>query len=313
MGTYAKIVKDSISASGDRLTTFEICFHRFVLAEFNTHRVLSKNSASSRAIPVHKQLAKIKNDPAVPLVFPAEKKGMQGGESLTGAAALNAETEWLAAADFAIEQAEALVKLGVHKSVVNRILEPFMWHTVIVTGTAWENFFNQRNAMQAQPEIRAVAELMHDAYYGAADPMPVEDGSLHLPYIDAEDVVAAQDCDLTRQGKPLTVVLARISAARCARVSYLTQDGKRDISEDLNLFKRLVEPEYGGPPHWSPLEHVATPWSGNRQSVGSVAFRGLHGTPEGMTTDHLPRVGNLLGWRSLRTEYEARKHIKTYV
>jgi hypothetical protein len=51
-----KILADSISPDGVRLTTLEVVMPRIVLAEFNTHRMLSRNSASSRAIPIEKMI-----------------------------------------------------------------------------------------------------------------------------------------------------------------------------------------------------------------------------------------------------------------
>lgn len=290
---YAKVIADSTYENGTRLTTMEVCFHRFVLAEFNTHRILNKNSASSRAIPVHKQIAKVRENPAIPLKFPAEQKGMQGGLDLNGIDRDYAEDIWRLAAKDAADRAESLSKLGVHKSVTNRILEPFLMHTVVVTGTSFKNFFDQRVSPLAQPEIREVATRMLGEYR-KSEPRILENDQWHTPYISFSEY--EDDC------RGDWKIATASSAARCARVSYLTQDGKRDVALDLDLYHRLTEAD---PPHWSPLEHVATPWSANVQD-GILPFNPLMSTKTAYARkDHLPKIGNLLRWRSLRTEVEA--------
>ena len=261
----AKIIADSVSEAGVRLTTMEVTMHRFVLAEFNTHRMFSRNSASSRAIPYHKIRNRVVDDPAFPVKWASEQKGMQGGDELTEEFLNLSKSTWLVARDKAIDGADLLNEFGLHKSLVNRLIEPFTWHTVIVTATEWDNFFHQRCHPDAQPEMKAAADAMQLAYY-SVDPRqyrPYCHGTWHVPYTDEQtvnDIKARFDMD-----NHLTHLeyLKKISVARCARVSYLTQDGVRDIQADLELFDRLK-----GSGHWSPFEHVATPiqatqWSGN--------------------------------------------------
>lgn len=311
MTTYAKIIADSISPDGVRLTTVEGRFRRFVLAEANTHRVISKNSASSRAIPLHKQIAKIREDLAYPEVYPAEQKGMQGGDEIEDP--IRGQQAWQRAAKDALKHAQWMGEIGIHKSVVNRVLEPFMWHTVVFTATAWDNFFDQRCSPLAQPEIRVFAEAARDAMAESTPRSMSNDlargtADWHLPYIESEDWEAAFRLMKGDSRQELNRILVKVSAARCARVSYLTQDGKRDIEADLALYERLTTAQ---PPHWSPLEHVATPWAENRQHV-NLDFLGLDGKRHDVSTDHLPKVGNLLAWRSLRTEVEAAQGTVTY-
>ena len=246
----AKIVADSISEYGERLTTMEVRFHRFVLAEFNTHRVFSRNSASSRAIPVEKQVERLRENAAYPYKWPKEQPGMQGGDNLLFENLVDAVRLWSDIEDFVLDSVQAYLdahpdkSTRLHKSVINRLLEPFMWHTVVVSSTEWENFFSQRCSPLAQPEIRVAAEDMRKALTESVA-VPIPTGGWHTPYIDYNE----------EEFKSLDQVI-KISAARCARVSYLTQDGVRDHNEDLALFERLVTAD---PPHWSPLEHVATP------------------------------------------------------
>lgn len=308
--TYAKIIADSVSPEGVRLTTMEVRFHRFVLAEFNTHRVFSRNSASSRAIPLQKQIDRLVADPYVPVTWPAEQKGMQGGDEIEDVG--EARSQWFDAAQHAINGAIRLGNMGVHKSLANRLLEPFMGHTVVVTSTAWENFFTQRCSPLAQPEIRVAAEMMREVME-ASEPRPLREGEWHLPYIEPQDwdaiSVAASSMQSPELDREMASLAAKVSAARCARVSYLTQDGKRDPQADLDLYERLTTAK---PAHWSPLEHVATPWPDNRQQGSAMFLTGPEGRERYILTGHLPRVGNLLGWRSLRTEVEAQQNEVTY-
>lgn len=301
--TYAKVIADSVNIHGHRITTMEVRFHRFVLAEFNTHRVFSRNSASSRAIPLLKQLRKMdENGPAVPVSWPRDKAGMQGGEEIEDYMKEVIEETWLTTARLSAKTAAVLNQCGLHKSVVNRILEPFMWHTVIVTATAWENFFEQRCSPLAQPEIRLAAEMMRDAYH-ASTPKVLKDGQWHTPYVQEADIERLAGDNLSSVDYQL-----KVSAARCARVSYLTHTGERDVYKDIELFDKLSQAK---PPHWSPMEHVATPWLSNVQG-DLISFTDRHGNPLILHTRHLPRVGNLLGWRSLRTEVEASRKENTY-
>lgn len=261
----AKVIADSIDPDfGVRLTTIEATMHRFVLAEFNTHRVFSRNSASSRAIPIDKQISRVLQTPAYPVEFGTNQPGMQAGPPLEGIALLTAKDMWFEAAKAAVNFARELQDLGVHKQVTNRLLEPFMWHTVIVSSTEWENFFHQRCSPLAQPEIRCAAELIQEAY-NSSTPKKLGAGEWHTPYIlDDEQEWSWEE-------------KKRISAARCARVSYLTQNGERDPAEDLKLYERLVSAD---PPHASPLEHVATPFEFD-------AYRA-------------PQLGNFDHWLQLR-------------
>lgn len=263
MAYAARVLLDSVSEAGIRLTTVEATFPRFVLAEFNTHRQFSRNSASSRAIPTTKIIERVENDPVTPLEWGRNQKGMSASEQLADEEREEAERAWLDARDCAVEQAQRLHHLAVHKQVVNRLLEPFLWHTVIVTATEWENFFELRCSPNAQPEIREAALRMRDAME-ASTPALVPQGAWHMPLIQPDE----RELDLER--------LKKVSVARCARVSYLTHDGRREIERDLELYERLKQDH-----HLSPFEHVATPvdnafhanfrgWQQMRQDIEST-------------------------------------------
>lgn len=250
---YAKVIADSVTGTGKRLTTMEVQMHRFVLAEFNTHRAFSRNSASSRAIPIEKQIAKIEKSPAYPLDWGRNKSGMQAGESLNAKDSKKAKRLWKKSAKRAIKDCRRLQNLGVHKQLANRILEPYMWHTTIVSSTEWENFFEQRCSVLAQPEIRELAMCMRDAYNKSV-PFLLVTGEFHLPYLQPGE-------DFLPDWQKL-----QISIARCARVSYLTHDNQHSVEKDILLFNKLINAE---PPHWSPMEHIATPMADDLNPAGN--------------------------------------------
>jgi hypothetical protein len=262
MSFAAKILADSLSEIGHRLTTFEVTFPRIILAEFNTHRMFSRNSASSRAIPIKTMLKMVEEDPYVPTHWGKNQKGMAAAEELSPEAQVLALEQWLRARDNAVDVVRRLQMpdIDLHKQLANRLLEPFMWHTVIVSATEWENAFNLRDNAAAHPEIQKIVHWMKDLYRSNL-PDHVPAGAWHLPLVWGQElhggpkegtwvvgdrVLETKEVDWPR--------LAKISVARCGRVSYLTHDGKRDQEEDLGLYQRLVTPG-----HMSPLEHAARP------------------------------------------------------
>lgn len=245
--TYAaKVLADSI-ASDVRLTTLEVTFPRFILAEFNTHRMLSRNSASSRAIPVEKRIAQVRSNPFVPEAFGKNKSGMQASANLDDMSQGDARLEWIMARDAAVESAERLAKIGVHKQHANRLLEPFCWHTVVVTATEWANFFALRCHPAAQPEMQITAKLMRDAME-ASTPTELEPGEWHLPYVDLHS--GARVSAITHEWDRR--VLLSQSVVRCAAVSYERQNVDR--TSDQMIARRDDLAKSG---HWSPFEHQA--------------------------------------------------------
>jgi thymidylate synthase ThyX len=259
MGFSARILLDSVSEAGARLTTMEVRYPRFIHSEMMTHRMLSKNSASSRAVPIRKMIAAVRDEPAMPVWWGRNQSGMQAFEQLDAEARERAMQEWQLALEDALKHAEVLASkdIDLHKQLVNRLLEPFAWITVIVTGTEWSNFFTQRCHPDAQPEIKHLAEMMLAAYRQSR-PTTVQQGAWHLPLIFDEERSLPDE------------LLCKLSVARCARVSYLTHDGQRDHEKDLELFERLLGGGANG--HWSPFEHVATPLADPQAHSGN--FRG---------------------------------------
>lgn len=305
----ARVIDDCITEDGHRLTTFEATCWRPVLAEQNTHCVLSRNSASSRAIPVAKMLDRYDTDFAEPLAWPSEIPGMQGGPPLEGDDLKAAQKLWEDLRWFASDKIRNYVNshpnLRLHKSMLNRWLEPGLWQTQIISATQWDGYFWQRCHKDAEPHIRAMAEAMRDAR-DASTPRLLHPGEWHLPYwaenggheSDWGDAIELAfqfgvDNNVATLKEATQEVAKRCSVARCARVSYLTQNGVRDLREDLDLYARLTSNRVGSenPPHASPLEHVATPWAENQQHVTM---------PNGVTMGPLPKLGKFVGWLQLR-------------
>ena len=236
----AKILADSRHPSnGSRLTTFELTYPRFIHSELMTHRKFSRNSASSRAIPTSVLLEQVKTNPVIPIHWGRLQSGMQATQELGLASQQQAEYLWLKLRDDAVKNVELLYDLKLHKQIVNRLLEPWMWITVVATSDNYglQNFFKLRCHEAAEPHIRLLANRMRNEYETNM-PLTLQVGEWHSPYSD--DII--------------------VSVARCARLSYLNQlgklvDGKRvawSKADDYALHDRLASMG-----HWSPFEHQA--------------------------------------------------------
>lgn len=240
MAITAKVIADSRSATGDRITTVQVRYPRMVHSEFMTHRVFSRNASSSRAVPIERMIQEVIDDPAMPVAWGSNKPGMQAGDEIDDPE--RAEETWLAAQYHAVRAAREMAYLGLHKQIANRLLEPFAHISVVVTATEWDNFFDLRCHPDADPTMRALAEAMRDAIEGSEP----ETSDFHLPYVDEwHSEYESSDETIHRA--------MMVSAARCARVSYLNHDGSNpDIGKDLALANRLLESK-----HMSPFEHQA--------------------------------------------------------
>jgi thymidylate synthase ThyX len=238
----AKILADSTNVLGNRLITMEMTYPRFVHAEHLRHRMFSFNVASSRAIPVEKMIEQVEKNPVIPIHWGKAQKGMQAYEELDGLSINECKDLWLTARDYALGAAEGMLQNGLHKQIINRLLEPWMWCTVICTGSegAWNNFWALRCHPEAEPHIRKIAEMAEQV---ACDNQSHElaEGEWHLPLIgfDGDELLSVED-------------QVKVSAGRCARTSYRTHDGKRDVQADIALHDRLVVSK-----HFSPTEHQA--------------------------------------------------------
>lgn len=278
MEIKATIIADSISQDAVRITTYELEYPRFIHSELMTHRVFSRNAASSRAIPVATMMKNVQEDPAMPVQWGVNQPGMQASVNLEGVKKNDAIVAWHECAAAAVRSAEMLHALGLHKQIVNRVLEPFQMMKTIVTATEYENFFALRCHEDAQPEIHVLADLMADAMANS-QPKLLTNLMWHLPYVElyicpeyGNYHYHLDDEDQTE----LTLNEARkVSASCCAQVSYRKND--TGIEKALVMFQRLVG---GKPAHASPFEHQAHPcdkdyWHGNFR--GWVQFRKILG------------------------------------
>lgn len=239
------------------LITMQLIYPRCIHSEFMTHRVFSRNASSSRAVPVSKLIDKVCEDPYVP-DFSYNKPGMQAGEMLDSQSNFQAQKEWRSALAEVLNTANALSQMNVHKQWVNRLLEPWSHIEVVVTATEWTNFFILRDHPAAQPEIRQLAIAMKEAGQ-ASIPKILRPGEWHTPYVDRDTV-----------GE-----LNLISAARCARVSYLNHANETpNYAEDLSLANKLLSMG-----HMSPFEHQAVCWGKNAMPKPGLTHRNRRGIP----------------------------------
>lgn len=241
-----RIERDSITRYGERLITFVGTFPRFILAELNTHKMISKSSASSRAIPVATQLKRLANDPFLPIYWGRNQSGMQAAEELTDAEIVICKRIWDEHKQFSVKRAMDLMDAGLHKQISNRLLEVHMWHTAIISGTDWDNMEHLRDNKAAQPEFR---EWAHMAFEMKRDsnPAEVDPDGWHLPFI------FPSECNETSPDFMRLEQRIPVSVGRCARVSYLTHEGTRDIQADIDLATKRLQTSG----HMAPFEHAA--------------------------------------------------------
>lgn len=287
MTVSAKIITDSIGEFSPRLTTLELEYPRFIHAEVMTHRVFSRNASSSRAIPTKRMHRNILDNPALPASFRMNEPGMQGYTEAPERVREEALRLIAAHRDMSIATAEALDALGLHKQNINRYTEAHQHIKVVLTSSQWDNFDWLRIHHAADPTMCALAEAIYQARQDCT-PQLLQPGEFHLSYITPDDHTRVEQME-NKGDRTTAGLLCRISAARCARVSYNNFDGKpTSIADDLALYAKLVERETDGstdPIHASPTEHQATP------------DRYL---PRAMSWDRPDLHGNLSGWVQFR-------------
>lgn len=219
--------------SPGRITTLQMRYPRWIHSEFMTHRDRARNAASSRAISVKKSLD---NSLFRPLDIPSEQKGMQGGNTLGLDHKRAAYGIIEQMAQFTVTSAKALIALGVHKSVVNRYLEPFSYIEVVCTATRWDHFLGLRDHPDAEPHFQELAKMVRVALDNSV-PTPTD---FHMPYVTNGEA----------SGHSVQTML-RVSAARCAGISYQRPDFP--IEKELEVCDKLITNK-----HSSPLEHPST-------------------------------------------------------
>jgi thymidylate synthase ThyX len=260
-----KVIADSVFGS-NRVTTFELEYPRYVHSELMTHRVFSRNAASSRAIPIEKMIEQATDNTVMPM-WTHNQPGMQG-KPVTDIQTLHAANGVLQnLISDVVNAVRALDALGIHKQNANRYLEPFQHIKTVVTATEYENFFNLRYHEDAQPEIRALAVEMYAAYHKSV-PRELEEYEWHLPYVEAPVTYSESQGD---SSDAITLEEAqKISASCCAQVSYRRNDTSLEKAE--TIFERLVG---GDPLHASPFEHACRPLLVGEDCSNFKGFRQL--------------------------------------
>lgn len=280
----AQIVLDTRSPNGDRITTFRLKMPRFILAQFNTHRVFSRNTSSSRAVPTPVLVEQVETQPFMPIGVAKNGSGMLPKENLPEEGQAQFLEQWHELGTIVAEYVQNWHNIGIHKQHANRALEPWLFCEVLVTSTDFENFFKLR-CQDAQPEMCELACKMRDAM---RDSEPVL-RPWHLP------LVAQEEIDAYLAGKGILDILkvgdktfydsfldlAMVSAGRCCRVSYLRTDAESDFESSKQRCQMLIDAG-----HWSPLEHQAFPWNNAHGKFSKVK-------------------GNLIGFCQHRTCWEA--------
>lgn len=323
MPLRVNVLLDSISRGGFRLLTFRLEFPRVLLAEWNTHRVLSRNAASSRAVPFERMVKRLYDGNAYFPNFGVNKGGMQASEFLTGQALKEAAAAYKTAMENAVGGAVTLANLGVHKQDVNRVIEPYTFTRVVATSTEWDNFLALRTDFAAYPPFRRLARAMAVAR-SRSTPKVRGDYEWHLPFARPEDWDTARDevkkgsyketqaseefAAFQRAAEPgtfldetlATYAVCRWSAARCARTSYETHEKKApNPADDEKTYSTLMGQSIKHP---SPCEHQGRPmgrfdpsyWRGN--FAGWVQFRKL--IPRENITQFAPDAATLAAWAS---------------
>lgn len=289
----AEIVADSLSPQGDRLTSLLITFPRIILSELLTHRMLSKNTSSSRAIPFNKMVEAVQNNPFIPIAWQKEHKGMQGSEYLIDVKDIaDAQSVWLSARDEAIIQAEMLSKNeGVTKQLCNRLLEPFMWTTMLITGSkeGWDNFFSLRcpsysisNLIDGDDRVfKSKKDFLKELDYNPIFPdtnldwLSLNKGQAEIHMMDLSEKIY----DAVNESFPTQILptmwhvpfrkkinelypevendsedIVKISVSMAARASYTVVGTEKILTKEghISLHDRLLTQD---PPHSSPMEH----------------------------------------------------------
>lgn len=288
----AKIIADSTCANNVRITTFELEYPRFIHSELMTHRMLSRNAASSRAIPIKKLIEQSQNNRAYPTHWGKHQPGMQAQEEtdalvgvvfgMIGSELVKREVAWDQVASCSERIAEAFADAGYHKQIVNRLLEPFTHIKVVVTATDWENFFWLRDHEDAQPEIRELASKMRQQM-DKSSPIHLDEKDYHVPYFNGGYIF------YTGFNEEEIKEALMISSSCCAQVSYRKSDDSLEKAQ--KIYDRLIESE---PIHASPFEHQATP------ALDSYAPGITHLRVDGSLKSTNWYSGNFRGWVQYR-------------
>ena len=258
MTISAEVIADSINPDGERITTLCLEYPRYIHSEFMTHRDFSRNASSSRAIPIKKMLKLIRTNMAKPIHWGAKQAGMQASNEVQGIRRFMAKSIWVSTGYLVMAMAYAMEKLGVHKQVANRMLEPWSHIKVVMTATKFANWEHLRLHPDAQPEIHELARQIKSVMLNSK-PNKLDWGHWHLPYIIADSVLEIE-------------VQKEVSTSCCAQVSYRNLDDSTDKAQ--KIFSMLINADVI---HASPFEHPAQAvqdgGTGNFTGTGWRQFR----------------------------------------
>ena len=251
----AEVIAKSTCATGLDITTFRLTYPRFIHSELLTSRLFSRNSASSRAVPLKQNIEYILANPAKPIHWGLNQPGMSAHQELDSLSQERAEAVWMSALSNAVVHAEALGELGVHKQVANRLLEPFVMMNTIITAVDFNNFYYLRRKVpgydEAQPELADLAEKMMYEASESITPEFLQTSEWHLPFINKN----IGKFKYSIEGTKLTLDEAlKVSASICAQVSYRKEDLSLQKAE--KIWEKLIT---SSRLHASPAEHQATP------------------------------------------------------
>jgi len=297
-GIKVELVLASTNYFDVPIYTFKLHYHRFIHGELLTHRLFSRNSSSSRAIPVDKMLDYIKNNPAYPIHWGKNKTGMQADEECTNILKFGksdisyiSDELWLKSCKKSLKYAKSFNKSGYHKQIVNRLTEPYQFMNTILTATEFTNFFKLRIDKSAQPEIQELAQLMQECIYNTS-PQYLTEGQYHLPFIDFVDgVYYAYDRQVTLDEA------IKISVSLCAQVSYRKED--YTIEKADKIFNMLIGMQ---PKHLSPFEHIAKPFKTHDYTTLMELNELLDETD--VVHNDLLFKNNFRCWEQIRNDYE---------
>ena len=316
MTTSASLIQASYYVRDGKkypIITMEIEYPRIIHSEFMTHRLFSRNSASSRAIPVAKVNERVLADPAMPVRFGKNQAGMQDyGDGhvvlvkhprkvhpvTKHPSMLSPDWAWRDAAEDAVLWSKAFADAGYHKQVCNRLTEPFQWMKVVVTATNWDNFFWLRCHKDADPTMKDLADKMLVVYNEALEnAMELEAGEWHVPYVERKRDKDGKLCYYVEDKEVGVEVAKQVSTSCCAQVSYRLLDSSTDKAS--SIFSKFADAERV---HASPFEHQASPI---RESRWNDAWYGSLNTSSPFTWDvgitHMDKdgefwSGNFKGW-----------------
>jgi hypothetical protein len=304
------ILASKTTTGAPPIYTIRMRYPRIIHGEVLTHRVFSRNARSSRAVPVATMLEEIRTRPFVPWHWGKNQRGMQADEECNNLVQMyqdewsdtdemSREEAWLFLSRNAACAAEAFMTAGYHKQIPNRLLEPFSWMDCLITSTDWRNFLWLRDHKDAEPHLQDLARLVKQAIE-EAEPKTLSPQSWHLPYITDEDLAYAAEHYWDDWEKVISF-LCKISAARCARISYKPFNGDASYEAELARYDLLVKSDRV---HASPLEHQAMP-----DSLIEFSTEFEDGSDEVGTRWNNPHLhGNFSGWIQFRKTIPGEHH-----